>query len=684
MTLKRRLVGSRPPAEDIAWLGLVAAAAITVVAFAWLAQPLSGAFPAPRNQFFAEWRFIQRPEPLEDTRFLIAAAIPILLAAVTLAVGSGRPGSARLDIPVIGIQLAVLVAVAVAVANQVRTVPQIPVEYFQPLLLSVPVLAGGIAIGLALTVVALSWDRVRARSEPLRRAISGVRGRSVLCIALVVLFTALWLLPGVFTDANVAESGFIPGGHIPVQAEDYFAVVNGRTPLADYIPIYSSLLPLALSPVLSALDSSITAFSVLMCALSVAALTAVYGAFLEVTRRRWAALALYLPFVALSLFPWTDNGSHREFIGNYYALMPNRYLGPLVVAWLLARHFRRGSPRIGLLFFVGGLTVLNNFEFGAPCLAALAVAVAVGIEREGQLWPRIRRQAAEAAVGLAAAVALVSVVILVRAGALPDPKLLVYWTRIFAREGYGLLPMPELGLHWALYATYTGAILTAAVRCVNRAPDRTLTAMLAFSGVFGMALGQYFAGRSVAFQLLSLFPAWGLAMGLLAWTTATGLHAAGQDGRRLRRLLLPAFASLAGLGVMVAAIAKVPSPVSQIERISDSGAHVFDLTAEQRFVQRNSHPGEKVLLIATPLDHRVAERAGVVNTSPVNGVFSLLSPSEVLRSIDSLESEGGERAFIRPAYVYVTLPEVGDLLRMRGYRRTRLDPLTGIQQWDRR
>ena len=44
-------------------------------------------------------------------------------------------------------------------------------------------------------------------------------------------------------------------------------------------------------------------------------------------------------------------------------------------------------------------------------------------------------------------------------------------------------------------------------------PDRVLTGMLAFSAIFGLVTGMYFVGRSSQFQLMLLFPAWGLCAG---------------------------------------------------------------------------------------------------------------------------------------------------------------------------
>ena len=64
------------------------------------------------------------------------------------------------------------------------------------------------------------------------------------------------------TDGTVGQSGPLASGHIPTQGEDYCAVLNGRTPLVDYISQYVNLLPIAVEPILRAFNDSITAFSI--------------------------------------------------------------------------------------------------------------------------------------------------------------------------------------------------------------------------------------------------------------------------------------------------------------------------------------------------------------------------------------------------------------------------------------
>ena len=159
-----------------------------------------------------------------------------------------------------------------------------------------------------------------------------------------MVVTILWLLPAVVTDANVASSGSIASSHIPVWADDYFAVVNGRVPLVDYGAQYAQLLPLVVAPAIDALGNSLVAFSAVATALSVLALSALYGVLGQVTRRPWVAVALYVPVVAISLVPWSALGPRSEFSGDYFGFLPGRYLLPFVLAWLCAVHVRRARP----------------------------------------------------------------------------------------------------------------------------------------------------------------------------------------------------------------------------------------------------------------------------------------------------------------------------------------------------
>jgi hypothetical protein len=333
---------------------------------------------------------------------------------------------------------------------------------------------------------------------------------------------------------------------------------------------------------------------------------------------------------------------------------------------------------------------LNNFEFGGPSVVAAFAALVLGSDRPRPLAQTIRALLAHALIGLVSALALVSVVTLMRAGELPDLGSLTYYSRLFAREAFGLAPMPTLGLHIGMYITFVAAILAAAVCYVQARHNSTLTAMLAYAGTFGLLTSLYFAGRSQPWQLMLLFPVWGLALALLAWTAARSLSSVGAQRTSLARLLLPSLAALCGFGVMIAAIATFPQPWKQVERLSRSGSAVYDVPGVQRLVDERTDPGEAILLFGTLTDHRVAERAGVVNVSPWNNALSLFSEREVMRALDALEQEQGSKVFLDrgpdPAGpgLFNDRGPVPALLRARGYEQVVGDPDSQLVVFEQR
>jgi hypothetical protein len=386
------------------------------------------------------------------------------------------------------------------------------------------------------------------------------------------------------------------------------------------------------------------------------------------------------------MYPWIDTGTYRESNGIYYGVFPARYFGPFLLAWLCALRLRGRQIPVFALFGFAGLIVLNNYEFGVGALLALIAAVAAGWDRGLPVRRRLTELIVQGGAGLLTALALVCAFTFARTGQLPDFSLLTYYNRLFLRESFGLSPMSSLGLHWALYATYSAVVVLAAVRYVRREPDTVLTGMLAFSGVFGLVTGMYFVGRSLQIQLMLLFPAWGLALALAAWTAAGSLRAARSDRVRLRRLLIPACAALIGLGVMVAAIARLPQPQRQVDRLSDGGTPQ-DLNPVERLVESWAKPGEHVLLIGTTPEHLIADRSRVVNVSPLNGITSLISPADADRSIDQLEDEGGdlviERVSAPPPSEVFRIPEFATILRQRGFTLIADDPTLHIRIWRR-
>jgi hypothetical protein len=671
---------------DLAWVGAGATAALLAAIVLWLAPPLSHLYPSPAGDLFPVWHPAIHPEPLEQVRSMLTLATPFVLAVVLLVFGTTRPSRPALDPLVIAIQIVGVALLIVAVLGQSRSTALAGPTYFAQFLLSASNLIAGLVIGLLLTAAVLrppGWEWI----ETLRKAAVRIRAWRWLAVLIAVAATVIWLLPAVNTDDTIGRAGPLATGHIYVHGEDYFAAINGRTPLVDYISQYANLLPILVEPVLRAVGPSITSLSIVLCALSALGMLAIYGTFAQVTRSAWTAVVLYVPWVALSLYPWHDVGPYREFNGIYHGMFPGRYFGPFVLALLCAATLRGRRVPPFALFLVGGLVVLNNYEFGLAALLALIAAQLAGWDREVPLARRVGNLLVHGASGLACSLLVVCAITLIRTGELPDPALLTYFNRVFVRDAYGLQPMPTLGLHWALYATYAAALLTATVRYVRGNPDRVLTGMLAFSGVFGLVTGMYFVGRSLQYQLMLLFPVWAFALALVAWYAFLALRSAARDTVRLRRLLIPAAVALVGFGVMVASIDRLPQPQRQVDRLR-AGGQPLNLGPTERVVERWTNPGDDILLIATPPDHLVADKTGVVNVSPLNGVTSFFSPAEADRSLDQLEDSGGDVVVERisdlpPVGFAFGVPEFATILRQRGYRLVAEYPGIHLRVWRR-
>ena len=308
-------------------------------AFAWLAPPLSNLYPSPAHDVFATWRVAIDPEPLEEVRSVIALSAPVLLAAIVVAVGARSSGRPALDPLIIAVQAAVAGLLVVAVLHQPQVIPLLRPDCCEHYLVSTPDLVAGIVIGILLTALAVRpTERLLPASA--RDTLERVRRLHWLALLIAIAATVIWLLPAVNTDGTLAGAGSLASSHIPAQGEDYFAAVNGRTPLVDYISQYANLLPILLEPMLKMVGPSITSLSISLCVISAIAMAAIYGLFVQVTRGAWSALVLYVPWVALSMYPWIDTGTYREFNGIYYGVFPGRYFGPFLLAWLCALWLR--------------------------------------------------------------------------------------------------------------------------------------------------------------------------------------------------------------------------------------------------------------------------------------------------------------------------------------------------------
>jgi hypothetical protein len=698
-----QVTSGRLAPATLAWLALAPAAVALVAAELWLAPPLGDIlYPTSHTRLFPVFQCsvggagatataCGASEHTEGARYLLAVAAPFVLAGFVLSAGrrarrgGGPLGGARaassdgspasLVLPaVISIQLALLAFAAWAWVKQKDAPTRLPRSDGDSIYFSLGDIAAAVLIASGVLFLVLT----RRNSLERRWSRLGVHGAGGWLVAAAVILTGLWLLPAVFFDGNLGFAHYIPRAHTAASFEEYLAVLNHRTPLADFASAYASLLPFPMAPVFSIIGTSIGDFTTVMTLISAASLLAIFGTLALLTGSKARAFGLYIPFLAISLFPAIERRDQVYFAANHYALFPNRYLGPWVVAALCALHLARGRPRNpAWLFLAAGLVVLNNVEFGLPCLGATLVAVWLGGETSSGSRSQLRTIAGQAGLGLAGALALVCLIVLVRVSELPDFGLLWYWARLFAVAGFGLLPMPTLGYHTLVYLTFAATLVTAAVRRATGSGDRALTAMLAYSGVFGLGAGAYYAGRSAPVVLVGLFSAWGFSIALLTMAAIRSLSVARKTGRRaLLGSLVPCLAVLTGFGVMVSAIRHFPWTPTQVERLSRTAGEVADVSATVNFVDRRSGEGERVSILSA-LGHEVGRRSETINTFPYHHQLSIFSVEQMDFAMDTLLGEGGTKLFVS----YEIVDDVPNYLRAHGFRRVGRDRASGLTEW---
>ena len=662
--------------DALAWLLAVPFALVAIAAIALLGPPLGRLLHGGANPytFWRDLRWAVVPEPTEQGRFLLALAAPLLFAGA-LAVVVRRGASLPARVAAVGVPLAqaVLLALAlVCIVVQQRLVYEVPIyqagvshrwRYFTPATLAA---AGVLAAGAFVVLDRPAWrTRVAAALRETDR-------RRLAALLIAILLTALWLLHAVNTDSSIMGTSSHEWSPAQFTLDETYAIVNGRTPLANFTAQYGSLWPYLPAAVLALTGTSFLAFSLTMCAITGVALLAVYALLRRIVRNGVAALALYLPVLATSLFMVGGTLSSRYTFGDYFGVFPLRYAGPFLLAWLLVRQLDGASPRRPLwLFALAGLCVLNNAEFGLAALAATVAALAWTAPEHSRRT--LGRLAGELALGLLAAYALVALLTLVRAGQLPELGRLFDYGRLYSVGGFGLQRLHRLlGVHLILYATYVAAIVVATVRAIEGASNRALTGMLVWCGVFGLGSAAYFMGRTHPELLIALFPTWALTLALLT------VEVVGRVQRRAdARPGLGTALVLAATALTVCSLAQLPAPWTQLQRIGQdtpsapliegeaplpvyARAFLPDPATREFFAP---HPGAKVAILLTT-GHEIADAFGVVNVSRYTGIYSMPNRERLRTVVDDLRAEGGEALFLPEAS-----QEVYATLRRWGFRR---------------
>jgi hypothetical protein len=228
-----------------------------------------------------------------------------------------------------------------------------------------------------------------------------------------------------------------------------------------------------------------------------------------------------------------------------------------------------------------------------------------------------------------------------------------------------MLPMPTLGFHLVLYATFAAALVAATVRALRGAEQRALTALLAWSAVCGLGASSYFAGRSHPEVLISLFSAWALSLSLLGIVVVRALAA--RDGRR------PAVAEVAvllGLALAACSLAQTPAPWTQLARIGRAGppnSPIQRFDARRFVAEAGAAPGERVLILI-PMGHKIGYELGLVNVAPYVSMISMPAVEQLDEALEALRREGGGRVF---AYLGQTTPEQQQMIQDAGFARIR-------------
>jgi hypothetical protein len=678
----------RLDAEALAWSLVIAFGGLGLVLGFALAPAFGEAIqPNPLETWPDDSvRALIAPEPTELARFAIAVVTPVIAAVVLLFAGR-RATALRRSRLVRAAPAAVTLVVlgVVAVGWVARSEPQafgLDPQYFGERDLAIALLVAAAILLVALRRPDASVP-ARVRTALLRPRTDS-RATVLASGAAAVGATAALMLQAVYAAGSLPDAPPITLLHLPFTFADFAAFGNGATPLVDFAGQYSNLLPWLGHPVLAAFDYSPVAFTTLMAVLSALSLLALWRALALTARNEVAGLLLYLPVLALSLRPTMEIADERASNATLVQILPERYLLPCLLAWLCARHLRGLSPRAPLVLFgVAGLALLNNPEFGGPCVAATFFALLVGSPA------RLSRAAAvrligQLAAGVAAAVALVGAATLVRTGSLPSVDLLTYYSRLFGSQGFGLQPMPTLGFHLIVYASFAGSLLLAAFRHRSGATDHALSGLLAYAGCFGLAAGIYYAGRSNAITLVALFPAWGFALALLTWA---GFRWLALTNGAWRTALTPigALAAIAmiGFGLASTALIDAPAPWTQVQRIADDGdgTSSFDLLPEaERFVAEQARAGEPVLILREN-GHLLARGAQVRNVSLIGDPVHVVAPAQLDDLLEDLRQAGGRSVFVGSGVFIAIHPGVRGGLRARGYRPAATDRASGLVVW---
>jgi hypothetical protein len=620
---------------EMAWLLSVPCALVTAAAMALLGGPL-GNLLIPSNDginIVPEWRVAIFPKQAQEARYFIAVAAPLLFAIAILILARRRPRltprTVRALIDASQATGAAFVAICIWAQHQ-QVFEGRPHSFTEEFTNQTLLVAAGFAAAVLFVIKSKNARRHVATVLNNRSAVVAVT-----VVGVAILATVAWVVAGVNLDGTVR---YVAGGtldNLQAPVDEVFAVLDGRTPFVNFIPLYAWLWPYLTALVMGIFGTTFTVFSLTTCTITLLSLLAIFAVVRRVTGSMLGALLLYLPFLATSLFYIEPPSVNRYGPVLLYPLFPLRYAGPYLLVWLLARHIDGARPRWRwLLFAAGGLVVLNNTDFGIPAFGATVAALvwSAALPR----WAAAARVLRDALAGLFAAYALVSLMTLLRAGSFVHIGSLFFFARLLGASGFSDLPTPTLGVHVVIYLTYAAAIGSATVRASRRDPGRLLTGLLVWSGIFGLGVGAYYMSRTNPEALVMMFSAWILA---LVFLTIAVIQELAKESRR--RLTIADYVVVFGMGVAVCSLAQTPAPWTQIKRLEARGAPVGVASPALRRILV-AYGGGKPEAILGGIPDRVAYEAGVVDVSPYTGMVAIFTVQQFDETLCALRAAGGQ------------------------------------------
>lgn len=621
-------------AWNAAWCAVVVLAVAAVGVAAFVVPRVARPAAHPTLHFFPELTAAVNPEPVEQAQMLVVLVAAGVAAPLAWVLHRSRvPHAALAWAPSAGLVGCVAVGITAWVRDPTRgmilgfvTAPWVAVAA-----------AGAVACG-----VVLARLRPRPRGEAPHRPRLGVDA-AVAVAALVV--GASFLASAFYRDDTIGLAPLATYGHAWFTYTEALAVTFGRTPLVDFVPQYTALVPWLLAPWFAVAGNTMAAFTGGMIALGFVALGGLYVGLRLMTRNPLAAGVIFVVTLAVGAFPPARAGDEVHGILQYYALMPYRYLGPLalfaVSQWALRRP---DSPRRLVPLGVGsGAALLVNVEFGVfAALAALVVAASsrtASGRRPGAAHVIVR--AAWWTAGTLAAIMVFGAATLIRSGSLPDLAGVVYFNRQFAQSGFFMLPLES---YWGVHLLVLGSILAALVTglCVTvlsgAAPARRLAdgaAGLTYIGIAGLGPCVLFMGRSHPLVLVGAFLAWALALAALVWFAAVAIR----SGVVRARLVTPGAAVAFGLALLLALpIARQDGfALTQVSRLTSAttGPDIYRLDAQIAMARACIPPGSGIVVLV-PFPDRIAHAVGSRNHLPYNDSTSIVTQEQVDRLLGAM------------------------------------------------